>query len=139
MNKDKINDLRNAEGDALAFEAVKLLLEKLALNVKMFNVTGHTSVTDFYVNATGKSLTHVASLSDDLVESFSLRGLDASRVEGKRGNSWILVDFGVLIVNIFDSEARDFYNFDRLLPTECEMSIEEAVRAVDAKLGVTED
>ena len=139
MNIDKTNDLKHANGDTLAFEAVKVLIEKLALNVKMYNVAEHTSVTDYYVNATGKSLTHEASLSDDLVDAFSLRGLDALRVEGKRGNSWILVDFGVLIVNIFDSEARDFYNFDRLLPEQTEMSIEEAVRAVDSKYGASED
>ena len=136
MNTDKTNDLKHAEGYALAFEAVKLLIEKLGVEVKMFDVREHTSVTDYYVNATGKSLTHVASLADDLTEAFSLRGLDALRVEGKRGNSWILVDYGVLIVNIFDSESRGFYNFDRLLPAESEMSIEEAIRAVDSKLGI---
>ena len=136
MNTDQNNDLKHAEAELLAFEAVKLLIEKLGIDVKMYDVKEHTSVTDYYVNVTGQSLTHVASLADDLVDAFSLRGMDALRVEGKRGNSWILVDFGVLIVNIFDSEARGFYNFDRLLPAESEKSIEDAIRAVDSKLGV---
>ena len=42
-------------------------------------------------------------------------GRDAARVEGKRGDSWILVDFIDVIVQVFDSESRSFYDFDRLL------------------------
>ncbi len=137
MNNNRTDELSHAECDVLALEAVKLLAEKLALDIKMFDVRERTSVTDFYVNATGKSLTHVASLADDLVENFDARGQRALRVEGKRGNSWILVDFGSLIVNIFDSESRGFYNFDRLLPAECERSTEEAIRSVDKKYDVS--
>ena len=133
---EKSTALKNADSLTLAEEAVMLLLEKQGIAVKMFEVKEHTSITDYYVNATGKSLTHVASLADDLAESFGERGLLPLRTEGKRGNSWILVDFGDLIVNIFDKEARSFYNLDKHLPAECERGIEELVRRVDEKLGV---
>lgn len=136
MITEKTNELAFAESDALAAEAVKVLLEKLALNVQMFDVREHTSITDFYVNATGKSSTHVSSLADDVVESFELRGRDAYRVEGRKGNSWILVDFGSLIVNIFDSESRAFYNFDRLLPAESLRSIDNLIEEVDKKFNI---
>ena len=133
---EKSDELKGADGSVLANEAVKVLIEKLALNVTMYNVTGYTSVTDFYVNATGKSATHVASLADDVVDNFEMRGQSALRVEGKKGNSWILVDFGTLIVNVFDSEGRSFYNFDRLLPEECKQSIDALVEEVDKKFKI---
>ena len=133
MLEEKSTELAKAESVTLAEEAVKILLEKLAIDVSMFSVREHTSVTDFYVNATGRSLTHVASLADDVVDNFERRGMSAGRVEGKRGNSWILVDFGSLIVNIFDSEGRGFYNFDRLLPEECKCDISKLVALVDKK------
>jgi ribosome-associated protein len=136
MQTEKCERLKGAEGTDLAKEAVKLLLEKLALDVTMFDVKDYTSITDYYVNATGKSLTHVASLADDAVEHFANCGYDALRVEGKRGNSWILVDFGSLIVNIFDKESRGFYNFDRLLPAESKMPIDDLVKEVDAKFEI---
>ena len=123
MITEKTKELSKAEAGVLANEAVKVLIEKLALDVSMFDVREHTSVTDFYVNATGRSINHVAALADDVVDNFELRGQSALRVEGKKGNSWILVDFGTLIVNIFDSEGRGFYNFDRLLPAECKREI----------------
>jgi len=138
MNSDfiKTNELNGADGELLAKEAVKLLIEKLALDVTMYNVTEHTSITDYYVNATGRSATHVASLADDVADSFEMRGYEALRIEGKKGNSWILVDFGTLIVNIFDSEGRSFYNFDRLLPSECKKDIDALIEEVDKKFNL---
>ena len=132
----KTEELKGADGKKLAEEAVKVLIEKLALDVTMYNVTGHTSVTDYYVNATGRSATHVASLSDDVADNFESRGQSPLRIEGKKGNSWILVDFGTLIINIFDSEGRSFYNFDRLLPAECKESIDSLVAEVDKKFNL---
>jgi ribosome-associated protein len=133
MNSQRTNELQHAEGVALAEAAVKLLLEKLAEKVTMFDVANYTSITEFYVNATGRSLSHVAALADELVDNFELRGMTANRVEGKKGNTWILVDFGSLIVNIFDSEGRSFYNFDRLLPAESEVNIDSLIKEVDEK------
>ena len=132
----KTDELAKADGKTLAEEAVKVLLEKLAIDVTMYNVAEHTSVTDYYVNATGRSATHVASLADDVADNFEMRGQSALRVEGKKGNSWILVDFGTLIVNIFDSEGRSFYNFDRLLPPECKESIDTLAEEVDKKFNI---
>ena len=136
MQTEKNEKLKGAEGSTLAREAVLVLLEKLALDVRMFDVKEHTSITEFYVNATGKSSTHVASLADDVVEHFANGGYEALRVEGKKGNTWILVDFGSIIVNIFDSEGRGFYNFDRLLPAESEINIDALVAEVDAKFEI---
>lgn len=136
MITEKTNELSSADSQTLANEAVKVLLEKLALNVQLFDVQGHTTITDFYVNATGKSSTHVASLADDVADWFSMRGRDALRVEGKKGNSWILVDFGSVIVNVFDAEARSMYSFDRLLPAECLKNIDDLKAEVDAKFDI---
>ncbi len=133
MITERNDKLKNADPRVLAECAVKLLTEKLALDISMFDVREHTSVTDFYVNATGKSLTHVASLADDIADHFDMCGQPPLRIEGKKGNTWILVDFGSIIVNVFDAEGRNFYNFDRLLPAECKCEIEALIAEVDSK------
>ena len=117
----------------LAGEAVMLLLEKLGKDVKLYDVRNTDAITDFYVVATAKSIAHVSSLADDLCERTSLLGRNASRVEGERGNSWILVDYLDVIVHIFDKQSREFYNFDRLMPTESMVDIKEYSDAVDKK------
>ena len=135
----KTDELKNATSDSLAKEAVKILIEKKAIDVKLFDVKEGTGITDYYVNATGRSFTHVASLADDLCELLSNRGRNELRIEGKRGNGWILVDYGDVIINIFDKESRTFYNFDRLLPTDGELDISGLVAEVDAKLNIAKN
>ena len=74
----------------------------------MFEILEKSPITDYYINVTGRSSTQVASLADELAYKIGLSGRDAQRIEGKRGNSWILVDYGDVIVNVFDKESREF-------------------------------
>ena len=134
---DNINvDLKGASSDVLAREAVKILLEKKGLDVKLFFVKDFTSVTDYYVNATGRSSAQVASLADDISDLISERGRDALRVEGRQGNAWILVDYGDVIINVFDRQSREFYSFDRHLPAESAVDISDLVEEVDKKFDL---
>ena len=136
MVENKTNELCGASSETLAREVAKILLEKKALDVRLFNVTDKTSVTDFYVNATGRSSTQVSSLANDVAELISAKGRDELRVEGRSGNAWILVDYGDVIVNVFDKPSREFYDFDRHLPAESQIDISDLEAEVDAKLDV---
>ena len=71
----------------------------------------------------GNFKTQVAALADEVVYKLEMAGRDAARVEGKRGDSWILVDYIDVIVQIFDQESRGFYDFDRLLTEADEVDI----------------
>ena len=133
MEEVKTAELRGVDSWTLASEATKLLIEKKALGVRLYNVTDKTSITDYYLNVTGRSATQVSALADELVEKLSMRGRDALGIEGKRGSAWVLVDYGDLIVNVFDRESRDFYDFDRLIPDGCEVDITDLVAEVDRK------
>ena len=128
--------LKNAESSLVARSAVAVLIEKKGRDVRLYNVGENSPITDYYVNVTGGSLNQVAALADELAVKLSELGRDAARIEGKRGNAWILVDYGDVIVNIFDKESRDFYNLDRLMPPESEMDISDIVREVDEKLKI---
>ena len=96
-----------------------------------------SSITDYYVNATGRSNTHVSSLANDVCEQLSKFGVVESRIEGRGANSWLLVDYGDVIVNIFDRQSREFYDFDRLLPNASRLSIEDIVAEIDEKLKIS--
>ena len=137
MENLKSLDLANVDSRCLASEAVKILLEKKGLDVKLYDVRGKSSVTDFYVNATGRSTTQVGALADDVVDLIAERGRDALRVEGRRDNNWLLVDFGDVIVNVFDPETRKFYDFDRHLPADSQLDISDLLREVDEKFDLT--
>ena len=136
MQTDLTVCLKDADAKALASEAVKILLEKKGLEVRMYDVSESSSVTEFYVNATGRSTTQVAALADDVVDMIAERGVDALRVEGRKGNTWLLVDYGNVIVNVFDKPTRDFYDFDRRLPKESLVDISDLIAEVDAKFDL---
>lgn len=141
MENNKTTELKNCDAAALARAATMVLLEKKALDVRMFCVEGKTSVTDYYVNCTGRSSTQVAALADYVSELLGDRGRDPLRVEGRAGNAWILVDYGDVIVNVFDRQSREFYNFDKHLPADAEIDISDMVAEIDKKfeLNKTED
>lgn len=128
--------LRNADSATLAQAVTAVLIEKKALDVRLYEVGEENPLTDYYVNVTGRSLTQVAALADEVVYKLSEQGKDALRVEGKRGNAWILVDYENVIVNVFDKESREFYNLDRLMPAGAERDISAIVARVDAKLKI---
>lgn len=113
--ENKNTSLVGATSLQVANAAVKALLKMKGNSVKLFCVKETSSVTDYYITVTGRSKTQVASLADEVVYQLELCGRNAERVEGKRGDSWILVDYIDVIVQIFDPESRSFYDFDRLL------------------------
>lgn len=134
-NEIRTNELENASAEELAKAIVKILIEKKGVSVSLFDVREKTAVTDFYVNVTGRSSTHVASLADEVDYLIGLKGRNSARIEGRQGNSWILVDYLAVIVNVFDKEAREFYNFERLLPQGSEVDISDIIKEVDDKFG----
>ena len=129
--KIDLNDSR-----ILANEAVKILLEKQGLEIKLYDMREREAITDFYINVTGKSSMHTSSLADELYDKLSELGRDALRVEGRRSDSWVLVDYGDMIVNVFDKKSREFYDLDRLLPKEALMDIAPLMAEVDAKFEI---
>ena len=113
---EKINkNLKDATSYEVACAAVKALIKMKGSSIKLFCVKDTSSVTDYYITVTGRSKTQVSSLAEEVVYQLDLAGREAARVEGKRGETWILVDFIDVIVQVFDTEARSFYDFDRLL------------------------
>ena len=128
--------LLNSDSVTLAEAAAAVLIEKKAIDVRLYNVGEENPITDYYINVTGRSLTQVVALADEVAYKLSEQGVEALRIEGKRGNAWILVDYGNVIVNVFDKESREFYNLDRLMPGGSEIDISPIVARVDAKLKI---
>ena len=127
------------DSKALAECVVAVLLEKGARDVKLFFVRDSSSVTDYYINATGRSSTNVMALADEVLYKVGLLGREAHHTEGRDGRSWILVDYGDVILNVFDRESREFYNLDRLLNAENEIDISHIVAEVDAKFDINKN
>lgn len=88
--------------------------KKLAEDIVLLNVSGITSITDYYVIATAKNTTHSKSLCDEIEEKLSKKGISARNIEGYQSAMWILMDFQDVIIHIFYYETRKFYDLERL-------------------------
>ena len=100
---------------AIADVASAALDNKKGMDVTTLAVADQTILADYFILATGTSNTHVRALADEV--EFQLKeqlGVTPDHIEGSSGNSWTLLDYGCVIVNIFTSQARDFYKLERL-------------------------
>lgn len=97
-----------------AIETAKILDKKLGSDIKVIEITDVSSLADYMVIATGHSSTQVKALADEVEFKLDQMGVSVSHIEGYRSNSWILLDYVDIIVNVFDDEAREFYDLERL-------------------------
>ena len=113
MNEE-IKSLVGAEPEELANTIAEMLDNKKAKDVKIIKVGDKTIIADYFVLANGNSSTHVRSLVDEVEFQIGRRGVDPIRAEGGNGTSWKVLDYASVIVHVFDREAREFYNLDKL-------------------------
>lgn len=88
--------------DGLAQEAVILGMEKVA------------SFCDYFVICEGRSVLHVEAMKERITEKLRERGLRPASIEGGRNASWIVLDYGEVVVHIFDQPTRRFYDLEGL-------------------------
>ncbi len=106
--------LKNAEPLELATAIYDILYDKRGRNIRMLHVEDKTTIAHYFVLCTGTSSTQVRGLADEVEYKTRLRGLHPSNVEGRGNGAWILLDYGTVLVHVFNREAREFYNLDKL-------------------------
>ncbi len=84
-----------------------------AEDVLTIDLQGKTTIADTMVLATGRSTTHVGAIADRVIRACKDAGVLA-KVEGLPHCDWVLVDVGDVVVHLFRSEVRQFYNLEKL-------------------------
>ena len=97
-----------------ALEAVSLLNEKKAREIVLLDMSKLTLIADYFLICSGASKIQTRALCDYLKENLPDDRHPLVRLEGYQEGSWILLDFGELIIHIFLPEERSFYNLERL-------------------------
>lgn len=92
----------------------KILKDNKAEDVVLIDVKGKTDVADYYVVAGGRSMTHTRALIDHVEMEIEKDGVCAIRQEGVREGRWAVLDYGDVIVHIFNDETRLFYHLESL-------------------------
>ncbi|MBF0518778.1 MAG: ribosome silencing factor [Nitrospirae bacterium] len=92
---------------------VEALSEKKGEDTVVLDLRGLTQIADYFVICTGSSVPHIRALSDGVESKLKENKIKPLHIEGQRNNSWIILDYGDMLVHIFNPEAREYYELER--------------------------
>lgn len=98
----------------LAEIAVKALDSKKGKEIRLIRIDKITTLAEYFVICTGTSNTQINALCDAVEKELTEKGEEPLHREGYRGGTWVLLDYGCVVVHVFNDEARKFYSLEHL-------------------------
>ena len=102
------------EAKEMAKLAIQALEDKKAEDVKVIDISDISTIADYFIIASGKNHSQNHALCDNVDETLERAGVTMKQTEGYKSANWILMDYGDIIVHIFDMENRLFYDLERI-------------------------
>ena len=110
-----------------------LLLEKKSKDITVLEVEKITSITDFIIICTSNSSTQTKAIVDHIRSRLKELGSIPLNIEGYSNLSWVLMDYGNIIIHVFLPEFRKFYNLERLWGDAKSHKIDDIQRVISEK------
>ena len=98
----------------MALAIAKAVDSKKGKDILVLETDGVTSLCDYFVLCSGSSAPQLKALGDAAEKAMKDNDIVPHHIEGHRGGTWILQDYGDVVVHLFSEEAREFYDLDRL-------------------------
>ena len=98
----------------LALAAAEAMDDKKGEGILILDVSGLLVVTDVFLLASGTSTRHVRSLTDDAEAALKEMDRKPIRREGAEYGEWVLLDYGDVVIHVFEHETRSYYDLERL-------------------------
>ena len=94
--------------------AVEALEDKKAQDIRIIDISEISTIADYFIIANGNNPSQVHAIADFVEEKLGRAGVSPKQVEGYRNANWVLMDYGDVIIHIFDRENRLFYDLERI-------------------------
>ncbi len=108
--------------------ACKAIDDKKAQDIKIIDIHEVSVIADYFVITSGCNLNQVQAIVDNADEMLGRAGYEAKQIEGTRNSNWILMDYGDLIIHMFDEENRLFYDLERIWRDGKELDVSEFLK-----------
>ena len=102
------------DATALGHTIVDLLEDRQALDILMLDLRAVSLLADYFILASADNRRQMRALVDVLLEAAQRRELPKPRIEGTADSGWIVLDFGAIVVHLFDPDTRAFYKLEQL-------------------------
>lgn len=109
-----MNESIHQEAYEMAKLAKEALEDKKGHDVKVLDLKGLSDVAEFFVIGSGSNPNQIRAMADAVNEALFKAGYKLNHSEGYSGGVWVLLDYGSLIVHVFDKEQRSFYGLERI-------------------------
>ena len=106
---------------------------KKGKDIRVLETDGVTTLADYFVLCSGSSAPQLKALADAGEKAMKDHGILPHHVEGHRGGTWILQDYGDVVVHVFDKEARAFYDLYRLWADAKTVDLSDVLAQPDAE------
>ena len=94
--------------------AYETLQEKMAEDIEIIDISGISTLADYFIIATGKNSRHVQTLVDEVDNALGRAGAPDHHDEGYRAANWVLMDYNDIVIHVFSQEDRRFYDLERI-------------------------
>ncbi len=98
----------------VAVLAARAAEDKKAKDVVILDISGISVICDYFVICSGLSSTQVKAIAENVEEKLEKKGISKLRAEGLKDGHWVLLDYGSVVVHVFQENDRDFYNLEHL-------------------------
>ena len=106
-----MTDTRSKEMTRLAITALE---DKKAEDISIIDISEVSVLADYFLIASGSNRSQIQALTDSVEEKLGRAGYSPKQIEGYDTANWILMDYGDIIVHVFDRENRLFYDLERI-------------------------
>lgn len=108
------NNMENKKTSELAKLAIETLEDKKAEDISVIDISEVSVIADYFIIAGGNNKSQIQALSDSVEEKLGRAGCPVKQIEGYDTANWVLLDFGDIIVHVFDKENRLLYDLERI-------------------------
>jgi len=109
-----------------AQRAARAALDRKAVDLVVLDVQGLSGVTDYFLVCSGRSTTHVKSITDAIREELREDGVRPLHTEGTTESGWVLLDYGDVLMHVFLEDTRAYYALERLWGDAPSISVDGA-------------
>jgi ribosome-associated protein len=87
---------------------------KKAFDILILDIRAFTVIADYFVICSGSNTTQVNAIADSIGHTLAQAGIRYSHIEGAADARWVLMDYGDVVVHVFDEETRTYYSLEKL-------------------------
>ena len=115
------------DAEAKALRIAVAAQDRRAEDVTVLDMRHLMSICDYFVICSGRSRLHVDAIADEVDQAMSAEGEEKRHREGIPDSTWVIVDYGDVVIHIFEPEARGFYNLEGLWGDAVRVDVPEPV------------